>query len=94
MFNSEILIQYGTGVDAGIELFCNVGVLLHSRLLLKEQVVVRAKEALAQIHLVHQLCPFLDQEALIMIIHALITSDLDYCNVLYVELLMNNTWKL
>lgn len=55
-----------------------LGFLLGSQLLFKSQ-----KRAFVQIHLVHHLHPYLDQEALRIVIHALITLYLHYCNVLY-----------
>ena len=60
----------------------NLGVLLDSQLLLKEQVAVVARRALAQLCVVRQLYPFLDQEALQMVTHALVISHIDYCNAL------------
>lgn len=47
------------------ELVCNLGVLLDSWLLLKEQVVAVTRTDFAQIRVVQNLCPFLDQEALL-----------------------------
>lgn len=39
-----------------------------------------ARGLFAQIYLVNQLYPFLDQETLHMVLHAIDTSPLDYCN--------------
>lgn len=38
--------------------------------------------------------PFLDQEALLIVTHALITSPLDFCNAIYMELPLKTTQKL
>lgn len=41
-----------------------------------------------------QLRTLLDRDALFILTHALISSHLDYCNVLYMRLTLNTTWKL
>lgn len=46
------------------KLVCNLGVLMDSQLLLKEQMAAVTRRAFAQLHFVPQLLPFLDQEAL------------------------------
>lgn len=43
-------------------------------------------------HLVYQLSPFLDW-GLQTVIDALVTSQLDYCNTLYIELPLKTPWK-
>ncbi|KAM6466454.1 uncharacterized protein PHA67_012250 [Liasis olivaceus] len=72
----------------------NLGVLLDSRLLLKEQVAVMAKRAFAQLRVVHQLHPFLDRESLQSVTHALVISHIDYCNALYMGLPLKSIRKL
>ena len=42
--------------------------------------------AFHQLRLVAQLCPYLDRDNLASVVHALVTSKLDYCNALYVGL--------
>lgn len=51
-------------------------------------------KAFAQIHRICQLCLFVDQELLLMISHALFTSQLDICNVLYMGLSLKSIQKL
>lgn len=51
-----------------------------------EQVVTMAMGAFAYICFVWELHPFLDEKAVLLIIPALVTSCLDYFNVLYIEL--------
>lgn len=63
-----------------VELVCNFGVLLDPQLLLKEPVASRGG-GFTQICLMYQLYLCLDQEAFIMITHALVASHWDYCNV-------------
>lgn len=48
----------------------------------------------AQLYLIQQLHPFLDWEALLLITNALVTPQLDYCNMLYMGLLLNSIQKL
>lgn len=54
-----------------------------------------ARGPFAQIYLVHQLYQFLDQETLIMVLHAIDTSPLDYCNEFTIdEVAIKDQWKL
>lgn len=61
-------------------LLCNLGILLDSLLLFKDQVEALPKRTLAQGPLMCQLCPSLDQETLQMVTHVLVISQLDLCN--------------
>ena len=45
-----------------------------------------ARSAFYQLRLVAQLRPYLDGDSLASVVHALVTSKLDYCNALYVGL--------
>ena len=49
--------------------------------------------AFAQLKLVCQLCPFLERSDLATVTHALVTSQLDYCNALYMGLPLESVWK-
>lgn len=64
---------------------------MDSGLLLKEQRAAVASKALAQVCLAHQ---FLDREAVLMITHALVVSQLGRCNVRYMGLPFKNIQKL
>ncbi|KAF7237686.1 putative RNA-directed DNA polymerase from transposon BS, partial [Varanus komodoensis] len=64
----------------------NLGVLLAPELSLEFQVVA---VAFLQLRLIHQLHPYLDEHSLATVIHALVTSHLDYCNMLCVRLPLN-----
>lgn len=55
-------------------------VLLDPWPLLEGQEAVMVRGTFAQIHLLH---PFLDQETLVTVTHALVSSHLGYCNVFY-----------
>lgn len=59
---------------------------LDSRVLFHEQVIDIVMKAFAQIHFGNLLHSFLDQDVLFMLTHALVTSQLDYCNRLYIDL--------
>lgn len=61
-----------------------LGVLLDSHLSLESQVTVVARSALAQLRLVRQL--HLSLSDLITMVHALVTSRLGCCNMLYMGL--------
>ncbi|KAF7253646.1 2-succinyl-5-enolpyruvyl-6-hydroxy-3-cyclohexene-1-carboxylate synthase [Varanus komodoensis] len=65
---------------------CSLGVLLDPELSLESQVAAVARSAFLQLQLIHRLCLYLDMHCLAMVIHALVTSQLDYCNALYVGL--------
>ncbi|KAF7238180.1 Complement C1q-like protein 3 [Varanus komodoensis] len=64
----------------------SLGVLLDPELSLEFQVAVVARSAFLQLRLIHQLRPYLDEHSLATVIHALVTSRLDYCNARYVGL--------
>ena len=73
---------------------CSLGMLLDLELSLEAQVNSVAKSTFYQFMLIYQLCPYLDRDSLATVIHALITSRLDYCNVLYVGLPLKMVRKL
>nr|XP_060621478.1 uncharacterized protein LOC132768982 [Anolis sagrei ordinatus]XP_060621479.1 uncharacterized protein LOC132768982 [Anolis sagrei ordinatus]XP_060621480.1 uncharacterized protein LOC132768982 [Anolis sagrei ordinatus] len=64
----------------------SLGVLLDSSLTLEAQASAVSGRAFAQLRLVHQLRPYLVKADLAGVVHALVTSRLDYCNVLYIGL--------
>ncbi|KAF7253873.1 putative RNA-directed DNA polymerase from transposon BS [Varanus komodoensis] len=64
----------------------SLGVLLDPELSLEAQVTAVARSAFPQLWLIHQLRPFLENDCLATVIHALVTSQLDFCNALYVGL--------
>ncbi|XP_061451815.1 uncharacterized protein LOC133369973 [Rhineura floridana] len=72
----------------------SLGVLLDPSLSLEAQVASVARSAFYQLRLVAQLRPYLDREHLTSVIHALVTSRLDYCNALYVGLPLKTVRKL
>uniref|UniRef100_A0A803T068 Reverse transcriptase domain-containing protein n=1 Tax=Anolis carolinensis TaxID=28377 RepID=A0A803T068_ANOCA len=72
----------------------SLGVLLDSALTLEAQVSAVAGRAFAQLKLVRQLRPYLEKSDLTMVVHALVTSRLDYCNALYVGLPLKTARKL
>ncbi|XP_061471923.1 uncharacterized protein LOC133379865 [Rhineura floridana] len=69
----------------------SLGVLLEPSLSLQAQV---ASVAFYQLRLVAQLCTYLDKDKLASVVHALVTSKLDYCNVLYMGLPLRTVQKL
>uniref|UniRef100_A0A803SSM3 Reverse transcriptase domain-containing protein n=1 Tax=Anolis carolinensis TaxID=28377 RepID=A0A803SSM3_ANOCA len=72
----------------------SLGVLLNSGLTLEAQVSAVAGRAFAQLKLVRQLRPYLEKSDLTMVVHALVTSRLDYCNALCVGLPLKTVRKL
>ena len=64
----------------------NLGVLLEPSLSLEAQMASVARSAFYQLQLVAQLHPYLDRDNLASVVHALVTSKLDYCNALYMGL--------
>ena len=59
-----------------------------------DQVASVARSAFCQLRLVAQLHPYLDGDNLVSVVHALVTSKLDYCNALYVGLPLKTVRKL
>ena len=76
------------------EQVCSLGVLLEPSLSLEAQVASVAQSAFYQLRLVAQLRPYLDRDDLASVVHALVTSKLDYCNALYVGLPLKTVQKL
>uniref|UniRef100_A0A803TPZ2 Reverse transcriptase domain-containing protein n=1 Tax=Anolis carolinensis TaxID=28377 RepID=A0A803TPZ2_ANOCA len=72
----------------------SLGVLLDSLLSLEPQVSAVARGAFEQLKLGRQLCLYLGKPDLAMVVQALVTSRLDYCNTLYVRLPLKTVWKL
>ncbi|XP_062818981.1 probable RNA-directed DNA polymerase from transposon BS isoform X1 [Anolis carolinensis] len=72
----------------------SLGVLLDSSLALDAQVSAVAGRAFAHLKLVRQLRPYLKKSDLATVVHALVTSRLDYCNALYVGLPLKTARKL
>uniref|UniRef100_A0A8C7E7H9 Reverse transcriptase domain-containing protein n=1 Tax=Naja naja TaxID=35670 RepID=A0A8C7E7H9_NAJNA len=72
----------------------NLGVLLDSQLSLEEQVGAVTRGAFAEVCLVRQLCPYLNRDALRTVTHALVTSQINYCNALYMGLPLRTTRRL
>ena len=58
------------------------------------QVSVMTRSVFTQLKQAHQLCLFLEISDLATMMHALVTSHLDYCNTLYVGLPLKTVWKL
>ncbi|KAF7248518.1 NHP2-like protein 1 [Varanus komodoensis] len=65
---------------------CSLGVLLDPKLSLEAQVTAVVRSAFLQLRLVHQLHPYQEEDCLVTVTHTLVTSQLDFCNVLYVGL--------
>uniref|UniRef100_A0A803SYC2 Reverse transcriptase domain-containing protein n=1 Tax=Anolis carolinensis TaxID=28377 RepID=A0A803SYC2_ANOCA len=84
----------GVALPLKAQVHCSLGVLLDSGLTLEAQVSAVAGRAFAQLKLVRQLRPYLEKSDLAMVVHALVTSRLDYCNALYVGLPLKTARKL
>lgn len=69
MLSDDICSQFG----------CSLG----PSLLLDGQVMALARSAYEQLWLVLQLLPSLDKKNMTFVTHALVTSRIDYCKVLY-----------
>ncbi|XP_061485295.1 uncharacterized protein LOC133385720 isoform X1 [Rhineura floridana] len=72
----------------------SLGVLFDPSLSLEAQVASVARNAFYHLRLVAQLRPYLDSDDLASVVHALVTSRLDYCNALYVGLPLKIVRKL
>ncbi|KAF7243157.1 Ephrin type-A receptor 4 [Varanus komodoensis] len=96
---TEVLLVGGSGFGEGeLNLVLNgvalplrdkvrsLGVLLDPELSLEAQVTAVARSAFLQLRLIHQLRPYLENDCLATVTHALVTSRLDFCNALYVGL--------
>ncbi|KAF7242038.1 putative RNA-directed DNA polymerase from transposon BS [Varanus komodoensis] len=73
---------------------CSLGVLLDPELFLEAQVTAVVRSAFLQLPLIHQLHPYPEDDCLATVTHALVTSQLDFCNVLYVGLSLKTVWIL
>ncbi|KAF7243163.1 Protein mono-ADP-ribosyltransferase TIPARP [Varanus komodoensis] len=95
----EVLLVGGSGFGVGdLDLVLNgvalplrdkvhsLGVLLDPELSLEAQVMVVARSAFLQLWLIHQLHPYLENDCLATVTHALVTSRLYFCNALCVGL--------
>uniref|UniRef100_A0A670IIH6 Reverse transcriptase domain-containing protein n=1 Tax=Podarcis muralis TaxID=64176 RepID=A0A670IIH6_PODMU len=71
---------------------CSLGVIKDSQLSMEVNSVSGA--AVYQLHLVHRLRPYLPADCLARVVHAVVISHLDYCNVLYVGLPLKVTRNL
>ncbi|KAF7251258.1 Ephrin type-A receptor 6, partial [Varanus komodoensis] len=60
--------------------------IMSKELFLEAQVTVVARSTFLQLQLIHQLRPYLEDDCLTTVTHALVTSWLDFCNTLYVGL--------
>ncbi|KAF7253219.1 hypothetical protein EYD10_00056 [Varanus komodoensis] len=72
----------------------SLGVLLDPEMSLESQVAAVARSAFLQLRLIHQLHPYLDKHCLATVIHALVTSWLDYCKALHVGWPLKTVWIL
>ncbi|KAF7253695.1 hypothetical protein EYD10_00878 [Varanus komodoensis] len=72
----------------------SLGVLLDPELSLEAQVTAVARNTFLQLRLIHQLRPYLEYDCLATMTHALVTSRLDFCNVLCVGLPLKTVWIL
>ncbi|KAF7252275.1 Succinate dehydrogenase assembly factor 3, mitochondrial [Varanus komodoensis] len=104
---TEVLLVGGSGFGEGeLNLVLNgvalplrdkvrsLGVLLDPELSLKAQVTAVARSAFFQLRLIHQLRPYLENDCLATVTHALVTSRLDFCNAFYVGLPLKMVWIL
>ncbi|KAF7249234.1 1-phosphatidylinositol 4,5-bisphosphate phosphodiesterase beta-1 [Varanus komodoensis] len=73
---------------------CRLGVLLNPELSLEAQVTDVVRSTFLQLQLSHQLRPYLEDDCLATVTHALVTSQLDYCNTLYMGLSLKTVWIL
>ncbi|KAF7247075.1 putative RNA-directed DNA polymerase from transposon BS [Varanus komodoensis] len=104
---TEVLLVGGSGFGEGeLNLVLNgvalphrdkvrsLGVLLDPELSLEAQVTAVARSAFFQLRLIHQLHPYLENDCLVTVTHALVTSRLDFCNELYMGLPLKTVWIL
>ncbi|XP_061442164.1 cytochrome c oxidase subunit NDUFA4 isoform X1 [Rhineura floridana] len=72
----------------------SLGVVLDSRLSMEAQISAVSRAAWYQLHLIRRLQPYLPVHQLPLVVHALVTSRLDYCNALYVGIPLKTVRKL
>ena len=68
--------------------------LLDPGLTLEAQMDLVARGAFLQLQKLYQLRPYLDEQSLMTVTHALVTSHTDYCNVLYMGLPLKTVQRL
>ena len=72
----------------------NLGVILDTSLSMEAQITKVAHQAFYHLHQAKLLAPYLSSDDLATVIHATVTSRLDYCNSLYAGLCLTLTRKL
>ena len=72
----------------------NVGVLLDNQLLMRNQVNKVVSYSYKLLNDIRKIRPILSMKHTEMLVHSVVTSRLDYCNSLYINLDANNTFKL
>ncbi|KAF7234752.1 hypothetical protein EYD10_18297 [Varanus komodoensis] len=90
---SEAKVQHGWGMyweDSQKQ----VGSTPRPRAFAEAQVTAVARSTSFHLRLIHQLRPYLGNDCLATATHALVTSQLDFCNVLYVGLPLKTVRKL
>ncbi|KAF7238429.1 eIF-2-alpha kinase activator GCN1 [Varanus komodoensis] len=68
--------------------------LQEAKLSLEAQVIAVARSSFLQLQLILQLHPYLEDDCLAAVTHALVTSQLDFCNAPYVGLPLKTVWIL
>lgn len=58
------------------------------------QIAIVTRRTFAERHIVSPLRPSLDQEALLMVTHTIVTFQVDYCNVFHIGLTLKSILKL
>ncbi|XP_058023847.1 uncharacterized protein LOC131190529, partial [Ahaetulla prasina] len=90
----EIINGFGVRYQLYADDTQNLGVLLDGRLSFEDHLTTVSRKAFYHVRLIRQLRPFLDRDALCTVTHALVTSRLDYCNALYMDLPLESTRRL
>lgn len=72
----------------------NLGVILDTSLSMEVQVTMTSTSASYYLSLIRHLVPYLDSWDLDIMIHAVVTFKMDYCNSLYLGLPLILIWKL
>uniref|UniRef100_A0A803T5Y0 Reverse transcriptase domain-containing protein n=1 Tax=Anolis carolinensis TaxID=28377 RepID=A0A803T5Y0_ANOCA len=85
-FDGEVLVPSAT--------VKSLGVVLDSSLTMEAQITAISKQAFFHLRQARKLASYLSTEALATVIHATVTTRLDYCNALYAGLPKTKTQKI
>ncbi len=78
----DITIQLGSSTTTPSSSVRNLGVIFNEQLTFKDHIAKTARSCMFALHNIRKIRPFLTEHAAQLLVQALVTSRLDYCNAL------------